>query len=183
MKFCLSQKFIFEAAHTLSREVPVDEYKKSTTIHGHTYQAEIFVLGNLGSRQMLTIPGHSKKQTRTIDLFVIRQTINEIKQKLDHSFLDELLGENNGTLEKLCFFIAEEASKRFPVFKIEVSRQTGDKCSYMPSGINKGWQELEFDEIDKLIAKNINIKDGKLADGVYGAVFDVMNALKDKNYE
>lgn len=43
------------------------------------------------------------------------------------------------------------------------------------------WVDLSDEEIDKIIGDNITITDDRLADGVYGAVLDIMRALQEKN--
>ena len=40
--FCISQKFFFDAAHTLRREI---ETEGSLRVHGHTYYAEVSIAG------------------------------------------------------------------------------------------------------------------------------------------
>ena len=131
MIFVISQSFVFEAAHTLERRVPVEEYEKSVTIHGHTYNAEISVTGEIGESGMIEIPISRRKHGPMIlDLYVLRKAIQDVKKELDHSFLDDLLGKNKGTMENLCVFIANHIDKTLPVSSVSVWRQTGDKCVY-----------------------------------------------------
>ena len=42
MRFTISQRFFFDAAHTLKREI---EAEGSRRIHGHTYHAEVWLAG------------------------------------------------------------------------------------------------------------------------------------------
>ena len=42
MLFTISQRFFFDAAHTLRREI---EAEGSRRVHGHTYHAEVFLTG------------------------------------------------------------------------------------------------------------------------------------------
>lgn len=42
MRYEISQRFFFDAAHTLKREI---EAEGSRRVHGHTYHAEVFVRG------------------------------------------------------------------------------------------------------------------------------------------
>lgn len=78
MKYELSQKFYFEAAHTLERAV---EAEGSRRIHGHTYHAEITLTGTPDPvNGMLT------------DLGVVRGEITRVRDMLDHRFLD---GDND----------------------------------------------------------------------------------------
>lgn len=129
MTFYLSQSFIFEAAHTLHRAVPIAEFKGSQRIHGHTYTAEVTIAGERGAHGMLQVkqPGRRIKFIR-VDLFYLREAIEAVRKQLDHHFLDEVDGIGPATLENLCEFIAREVGKRFPVYSVQVSRLAGDKC-------------------------------------------------------
>jgi 6-pyruvoyltetrahydropterin/6-carboxytetrahydropterin synthase len=116
-KFELSQSFYFEAAHTLKRSI---ETEGSARIHGHTYEVEITICGNPNPENgMLT------------DLGLIRNEINLLRQRLDHTFLDEIQELGPATLENLCKFIAENLMKSLPALtKVEIYRRaSGDRCT------------------------------------------------------
>jgi len=42
MRFTISQRFFFDAAHTLKRHIEVEGSRR---IHGHTYHAEVWLAG------------------------------------------------------------------------------------------------------------------------------------------
>ena len=115
--FELSQKFYFEAAHTLNRSYESEGSKK---IHGHTYHAEITITGTpeIDSGMIL-------------DIAILKQEIERIRSILDHSFLDEIKNLGPATLENLCEFIRLEIQKTLPnLSKIIVERKaSGDKCT------------------------------------------------------
>lgn len=117
MKYELSQKFYFEAAHTLLREI---DGEGSRRIHGHTYHCEITVQGapdpNSG---MLT------------DLAVVRKEIERVRGRLDHRFLDEVKGLGPATLENLCTFVFKELEGALPhLIRVTIERHaSGDRCS------------------------------------------------------
>ena len=92
--FELSQRFYFDAAHTLRREM---ETEGSLRIHGHTYDAEVTVAG---TPDPLT--------GMLMDLAYLRREIERVRELLDHRFLDEVVGLGAATLENLCAFIARE---------------------------------------------------------------------------
>jgi 6-pyruvoyltetrahydropterin/6-carboxytetrahydropterin synthase len=121
--FELSQTFNFDAAHTLKRKVSPEEAAGSRRIHGHTYTAEVFVRGERqGDSGMV------------VDLAVLREVIAGIRQQLDHHFLDEVPGLGTPTLENLCAFIHDQASRQLPqVSAVSVLRASGDRCMYRPS--------------------------------------------------
>ena len=87
----ISQKFFFDAAHTLHREIDTDS---SLRIHGHTYHAEV------------TLSGLKDEQTgMVVDLGLVRVSIDDLRAQLDHRMLDEIAGLGHTTLENLCAFI------------------------------------------------------------------------------
>ena len=65
MIFELSQRFFFEAAHTLSRDV---EREGSRKVHGHTYHAEVIVRGE-----------RDPKTGMVLDLAVVRKRIESVR--------------------------------------------------------------------------------------------------------
>lgn len=117
MRFELTQRFYFEAAHTLARDY---EAEGSRRVHGHTYHAEV------------TVGGMPSGETgMVVDLAVLRKQIGVVREKLDHRMLDEIEGLGPGTLENLCSFIwAEVNSELGSVRKVRVSREaSGDSCT------------------------------------------------------
>src|SRR3989338_7184160 len=100
MLFTISQRFFFDAAHTLRREI---EAEGSRRVHGHTYYAEVSVRGEpQGDSGMV------------MDLGYIRREVNALREKLDHHFLDEVPGLGPATLENLCTFIWKELKPKVP---------------------------------------------------------------------
>lgn len=91
MNFELTQRFFFEAAHTLEREIEADASRR---IHGHTYHAE------------LTITGERDASTGMVaDLGAIRRLVEKARGELDHRMLNELPGLRAPTLENLCLYL------------------------------------------------------------------------------
>ena len=112
----LSQRFYFEAAHTLRRSV---EATGSLRIHGHTYEAEI------------TLKGMPDPETHMlIDLGLVRQEISRVREMLDHQFLDEIPDLGPATLERLCDFIRRHLHPVLPMLAaVAIERRaSGDKC-------------------------------------------------------
>lgn len=114
----LSQRFYFEAAHTLRRAESTGEVDSSRRVHGHTYQAEITLLGQPDERGMV------------MDLGLVRAEIAALRDRLDHRFLDEIEGLGPATLENLCAFIARHLAARLPQLgRVSVWREaSGDRC-------------------------------------------------------
>jgi 6-pyruvoyltetrahydropterin/6-carboxytetrahydropterin synthase len=115
MKYELSQKFFFEAAHTLERAVDTEGSRR---IHGHTYHADITLTGEPDANGMVA------------DLGFVRQEIARVRDLLDHRFLDEVAGLGPATLENLCRFIFLSLADVLPALsKVSVERQaSGDRC-------------------------------------------------------
>ncbi|RZL53396.1 MAG: 6-carboxytetrahydropterin synthase [Variovorax sp.] len=84
-RFTLSQRFFFDAAHTLRREM---EAEGSRRIHGHTYHAEVSVSG---------VPDAATGMV--IDLGILRRHLDDVRERLDHHLLDEVPGLGVPTLE------------------------------------------------------------------------------------
>ena len=112
----LSQRFYFEAAHTLRRQV---EAEGSRRIHGHTYEAEVTVAG---------VPDAATGMV--MDLGLLRAEINRVRGQLDHHFLDDVPGLGPATLENLCAYLRRELAPAVPgLCAVTVQRQaSGDRC-------------------------------------------------------
>lgn len=117
MNYEISQRFFFDAAHTLQRQL---EAKGSRRIHGHTYQAEVSVAGQ-------PEPGSGM----VMDLGLVRQATEKVRTQLDHHLLDEVAGLGPATLENLCGFIWHQLAADLPALsKVRVWRDSiGDSCT------------------------------------------------------
>jgi 6-pyruvoyltetrahydropterin/6-carboxytetrahydropterin synthase len=115
----VTQRFFFEAAHTLRRRI---ETESSLRIHGHTYCAEVAVAGPMDAGSGMVV-----------DLGELRLRIATLRERLDHRFLDEVDGLAHPTLEGLCRFIAEQLDlSGLPgrLTRVRVWReQLGDGCT------------------------------------------------------
>ena len=116
MMYTISQRFYFDAAHTLQREI---ETAGSRRIHGHTYHAEVSVSGP-----------RDPENGMVLDLGFLRLRLEGVREQLDHHFLDEVPNLGTPTLENLCTFIATQlADVNPPVSRVRVWRDAiGDAC-------------------------------------------------------
>ena len=115
--FAISQKFLFDAAHTLRREIETDSSRR---IHGHSYSAEV------------TLSGQRNPQTgMVVDLGLVRLAIDQLRPQLDHCMLDDVAGLGPATLENLCAFIWRALIPSLPgLSKVRVWRDSvGDSCT------------------------------------------------------
>jgi 6-pyruvoyltetrahydropterin/6-carboxytetrahydropterin synthase len=117
MSYEISQKFFFDAAHSLKREVEADS---SLRIHGHTYNAEVTLSGQPDARTGMVV-----------DLGLVRQAIAQLRHQLDHHLLDDIAGLGPATLENLCAFIWRQLTPALPgLAAVRVWRESvGDSCT------------------------------------------------------
>lgn len=118
MRFTVSQRFFFDAAHTLLREI---ETESSRRIHGHTYHAEVWISGE-----------RDPATGMVIDLGLLRAALAGVRDRLDHHLLDEVPGLHPPTLENLCLFIADALGPqlRASLARVRVWREAlGDGCT------------------------------------------------------
>lgn len=113
----LSQRFYFEAAHTLHRSI---ETEGSLRIHGHTYEAEVTVSGRTLAESGMVI-----------DLAFLRGEIARVRAMLDHRFLDDIAELGPATLENLCAFIRMHLKDAVPGLSAVLveRRASGDRCT------------------------------------------------------
>lgn len=119
MKFELSQRFYFDAAHTLQREI---EAEGSARVHGHTYHAEVAVAGAVNPDTGMVL-----------DLGHVRVLLGKVRDALDHQMLDDIPGLGRPTLENLCAFIARFADNEgIRLSRVSVWRDgVGDRCNLL----------------------------------------------------
>lgn len=116
MRLELTQRFYFDAAHTLQREVDADASRR---VHGHTYTAEVTVAGELDPASGMVV-----------DLAHLRGAIAVVRDALDHRLLDDVPGLAKPTLECLCAYIAARLEdRRWTLDRVVVRREaSGDAC-------------------------------------------------------
>ncbi len=113
----ISQKFFFDAAHTLRRDI---EAEGSRRIHGHTYHAEVTLSGSIDPNTGMVL-----------DLGLVRAAIERLRPQLDHHLLDEVEGLGPATLENLAAFIWRAMAVELPALvQVRVWRDgVGDSCT------------------------------------------------------
>jgi len=117
MSYELTQRFFFEAAHTLAREL---EAEGSRRVHGHTYYAELTVSGRPDARTGMVL-----------DLARLRALADAARDRLDHRMLNEVEGLGPPTLENLCAYLWRLfKAQGCPPRRVVVRREgMGDSCS------------------------------------------------------
>ena len=114
--FEVCQRFYFDAAHSLKREI---EAAGSRRIHGHTYQAEVAVRGAV-----------DHKSGMVMDIGLIRLEVTKVRELLDHHYLDEVPDLGIPTLENLCIYIEKAMRDNgLQLSRVSVWRESlGDRC-------------------------------------------------------
>jgi 6-pyruvoyltetrahydropterin/6-carboxytetrahydropterin synthase len=114
--FEVCQRFYFDAAHTLKREI---EAAGSRRIHGHTYLAEVSVRGAVNT-----------KTGMVMDIGLIRLEVAKVRESLDHHLLDEVPDLGIPTLENLCIYIEKTMRENgLALSRVSVWRESlGDRC-------------------------------------------------------
>jgi 6-pyruvoyltetrahydropterin/6-carboxytetrahydropterin synthase len=111
LKFTLSSRFQFDAAHSLDRS------ESSRRIHGHTYFAELAISGKPGRDGLV------------MDLSHLDTLLQVIRGRLDHRLLDDVPGLGVPTIERLAAYIFETAlGLGAPVQSVRVWRADGGSC-------------------------------------------------------
>jgi 6-pyruvoyltetrahydropterin/6-carboxytetrahydropterin synthase len=115
--FEVCQRFYFDAAHSLKREI---EAEGSRRIHGHTYHAEVAVRGALDT-----------KTGMVMDIGLIRIEVAKVRELLDHHYLDEVPDLGIPTLESLCIYIEKTMrANGLTLSRVSVWRESlGDRCN------------------------------------------------------
>jgi 6-pyruvoyltetrahydropterin/6-carboxytetrahydropterin synthase len=117
MNYDISQRFYFDAAHTLKRKIGAEGSRR---IHGHTYHCEVSLAG---------VPDVNTGMVS--DLGELRAHLHAVREQLDHHYLDEVEALGLPTLENLCAFVWKAVAIRFPnISQVRVWRDgMGDGCS------------------------------------------------------
>ncbi len=112
----ITQEFSFDAAHRL--DVGAAENRR---LHGHSFYVEVSLRGE---------PDETTGFLR--DLAEVRQTLERIREELDHHLLNDVAGLGAPTLENLARFIYRRAKSLMPeVCRVRIRRPSyGQSCTY-----------------------------------------------------
>ncbi len=109
MDKCICKSFTFEAAHSLN----TTKNNKNKNIHGHSFHVKIYVKGKI------------KKDGMIVDFFILDKTVKNLKDKLDHSFLNDIKEIKDPTLENIGSWIWKEIKPNLiNLHKVEIERKT-----------------------------------------------------------
>ena len=119
MKKIISKSFYFEAAHKL--ESTVNE--KNNNLHGHSYFVEIAILD---------INSNVEKTGFILDFSLFNLEIKNIKNILDHSYLNNITGLENPTLENIGIYIYKKLKNlNLNICRVIVKRKSCGESFYL----------------------------------------------------
>lgn len=117
MQVRLAKTFAFEAAHSLPT---FPEGHKCRRLHGHSFQVEVVVAGNVDPAK-----GY------LIDYADIKTVCAPICDQLDHRYLNEIEGLENPTSEALARWIWQRLKPNLPLLvRITVHETCTSACEY-----------------------------------------------------
>ena len=109
MNKCISKSFTFEAAHSLK----TTKNHKNKNIHGHSFHVSIFIKGKIKNNGMI------------LDFFILNKTIEDLKDKLDHSYLNDIQEIETPTLENIGSWIWKQIKPKLKnLYKVKIQRKT-----------------------------------------------------------
>ena len=118
MRVELSKTYRFEAAHRLPR---VPESHKCFRLHGHSFQIEVTVSGEV-----------DESMGWLLDFTDITEVVEPILEgELDHRTLNEVPGLENATSERLCLWLWRRFKPALPsLAAITVHETCAARCTY-----------------------------------------------------
>ncbi|MFI0347632.1 MAG: 6-carboxytetrahydropterin synthase QueD [Chthoniobacterales bacterium] len=117
MRASITKIFRFESAQTLPN-VPPDH--KCAKMHGHSFKIEISVEGEV-----------EPSSGWIYEHAVISKAIKPLIELLDHSYLNEIEGLQNPTIENMCAWFWKKLEPQLPgLSEIVIHETPTARCSY-----------------------------------------------------
>jgi len=109
MNKSICKSFTFEAAHSLT----TTKNSKNKNIHGHSFHVRIFIKGKV------------KEDGMILDFFILDKTITDLRDELDHSYLNDIKEIKIPTLENIGSWIWNKIKPKLTnLHKVEIERKT-----------------------------------------------------------
>ena len=121
----LSYEFNFDAAHQFNHKPIGHKYR---ALHGHSFRAEVAVRGE-----------PNVDTGFIVDFETLEQACAQLREKLDHNFLNEIPGLETPSLENISRWIWMQLAPRFPgLHRITVRRDSlRQGCTYYGDSLNR----------------------------------------------
>jgi len=116
-RFHIVKEFGFEAAHYFGHKPAGHE---NTRVHGHSFKVEV------------ALSGEPDANGCVVDFETVTNAIAQVREKLDHHFLNDIADLGTPSLENLSRWIAEQLREPLPQLdSVTVRRPTlGESCRY-----------------------------------------------------
>ena len=113
----LTREILFDAAHSLAQYGPGHP---NARVHGHSFRARI------------TLSGTPDANGQIIDFDKFGAVLENLRKRLDHNMLNDIVGLGAPTLENLCLWMWTELQGELPhISAVEVYRDSlGQSCRY-----------------------------------------------------
>ena len=117
-RFQIIKEFGLEAAHSFGHKPKGHE---NTRVHGHSFKVEVALSGEPDP-----VTGC------VVDFETVNEVIARVRDKLDHHFLNDVVGMGTPSLENLASWIAGELRPHFPqLASVTVRRPSlGESCRF-----------------------------------------------------
>ena len=113
----LAREFAFEAAHRLPNAPPGH---KCSRLHGHSFRVELVCEGEI-----------DPKAGWLLDFAEIKQAFAPLLDQLDHSYLNDIEGLENPTVENLARWIWLRLRPGLPLLaQVNVAETSKARCEY-----------------------------------------------------
>ncbi len=120
MRVRLTHEFRLESAHSLPH---VPQHHKCRRVHGHTFEIEIHVEGEVDERSGWLL-----------DYASLHDAFAPVREALDHRLLNEVPGLENPTSEQMARWIWERLAPSLPLLvEVVVAESPVTRCSYRGS--------------------------------------------------
>ncbi len=117
MRVRLTRDFTFEAAHLLPR---TPEGHKCRRLHGHSFRCEVMVEGEV-----------DPETGWFLDYGDVLDSVEPVRARLDHHYLNEIPGLENPTSESLCRWIWEGLKPALPsLTRVTIHETCEARCEY-----------------------------------------------------
>ena len=111
------KEFTFEAAHRLTH---VPEGHKCGRLHGHSFRCEIAVRGEVNPHTGWVM-----------DFADLKEAFAPLYKKLDHYYLNEIIGLENPTSENLARWVWEQLEGKLQgLHRITIRETCTSRCDY-----------------------------------------------------
>lgn len=122
--FNVWKEFRFDAAHQLDGGPEGDpRYRR---LHGHSYQVEVWLCGPLTEHGWV------------IDMGDLERLLGDVRDKLDHRYLNEVESLGPPTMENIAAFVWNKLASLPQLRRVTVKRQqNGEGCEYSGEKLEK----------------------------------------------